>query len=84
MDTVTTVVVAYTEAGEYTAGQLVHINKDDLFIYPGKGLPVGPDWFDEVIRIPLNEVNKILLQEGGKKFFRAKEATTYIIPTPNP
>ncbi len=78
------VVVAYTEAGEYTAGQLVHINKEDLFIYQGKGLPVGPEWFDEVIRIPLNEVDKILLQEGGKKFFRAKEATTYIIPTPDP
>ena len=78
------VVVAYTGAEEYTAGQLVHINKDDLFIYPGKGLPVGPEWFDDVIRIPLKDVDKILLQEGGKKLFRAKEATAYIIPTSDP
>ncbi len=65
---------AYTGPGEYSAGQLVHVSTEEVVLFRGKGLPVGSEWMERMVRIPYDEIDSVLLQKGGNRLLRAKKA----------
>ena len=74
------VIVSYSRSGVTTTGQQIHLDKDSLYIYPASGIPVGPDWYDKLLKVSLNDVDHVLLQKGGNRYTRDKRAVSYKIP----
>jgi len=67
-------IIVFTDSGTQYTGQPIHAAYDTLYLLPGNKLPVGADWPDEMLRIPFNEIEEVLLQRGGNKLTRSNVA----------
>jgi hypothetical protein len=78
------VVIVYTRSQHILSGQLIHASSDSVFIYPGTGLPVGPEWPSDLVSIHVKDINHVLLQTGGNKVWRKKRSKSLVFPSSNP
>lgn len=77
------VTVVYTNSGQVIAGQQMHASADSLYICGREGLPVGTNWTDELVPVPVNEIDYVLFQKGGNPLGRDKRASTLDFPSSN-
>ncbi|MCK4879684.1 MAG: hypothetical protein KAS82_03455 [Bacteroidales bacterium] len=74
------VIMISTDSGTQYSGQPIHAAIDTLYLFPATGLPVGPDWYSKVLRIPFSDIDKILLQKGGNRVTRAHKSVSLQVP----
>jgi len=73
-------IIVLTDSDSQYSGQPIHAAYDTLYLLPGTALPVGPEWFKDVLRIPFSEIEEVLLQRGGNRLTRSNVADGLGIP----
>ena len=70
-------VVAFSGDADPVAGQPIYLARETLYIYPKVTLPAGAKWHNDLIELPLSELDSVLLQPGGVPLLRARRARSY-------
>lgn len=73
-------IMVLSGSGTHFSGQPIHAAIDTLYLFPATVLPVGPDWYGKVQRIPFNDIDKVLLQKGGNRVTRSHRAVSLQVP----
>ncbi len=47
--------------GDTIRGQLIYANNETIIIYPSNELMINPDQFDDMVRIPINDIDRVIL-----------------------
>ncbi len=74
------IILLRTDSGRQYTGQPIHAALDSVYLLPGSALPVGPEWYKDLQRISLNEIEEVLLQRGGSRLTRSNIAEDLGIP----
>lgn len=45
--------------GDTISGQLIYANNETIIIYPSNELMINPDQFNDMVRIPINDINRV-------------------------
>ena len=73
-------VVALNVAGKQpVTGQPVYFGRDSVMIYPKTRLPVGGEWQNDLVAVPLYEVTSMALQPGGNWIRRSGSSRFYAL-----
>jgi hypothetical protein len=74
------VIMLTSYEGDHLSGQPIFAGVDTLYFYASTNLPVGTDYAGQIYRIPITDIDKVLIQKGGNWLTRSNRSAGYQIP----